>query len=254
MTTATSATSTPPARPRQLTLAQAEEKAAAANTVLLEASERELEDHKKAKKAAQAAARAAQVAARTAEDRAAEADANAAVLQRRLSGAPATPAPAVAAPVSTPAPSTPAVASAPAPVDTPATSAPAVAAPVAPTTAPTTPAAAPASVVRTSVMPPLGATTSVVAPATPTPALSKFDPRGWNWKKYWWLIALCVIAGIIFADRTWAWFAHDWYATAGGLTTVILSVLHWAVWPLAGLFGGGWWSTVLNERRTQPKK
>ncbi len=100
---------------------------------------------------------------------------------------------------------------------------------------------------------PAPAPVPVPAPPAPTPepaSRSQFNPREWNWSKYWWLIVLCTIIGIVFADRLGSWFAYDWYSRVGGVTMVILYVAHWVIWPMAGFFGGGWWSTALEERRT----
>ena len=100
---------------------------------------------------------------------------------------------------------------------------------------------------------PTPAPVPVPAPPAPTPepaSRSQFNPREWNWSKYWWLIVLCTIIGIVFADRLGSWFAYDWYSRVGGVTMVILYVAHWVIWPMAGFFGGGWWSTALEERRT----
>jgi len=222
-------------RPRKLTLSEAEAHATAANAVLLQATERELKDQRKAKKAAQVAERAAQVAARTAADKATQAAANAAAMQRRLGTTPAPTAPAAAAPA---APATPTI------------PAPAAAAPVAPTPAPTIPAPAPvaAPVVNPTSMWP--ATTSVVAPTAP---VTRFLGN-WRNASIWTriVIVLAAIVGafifLILGKATAGiirWGTSDWWSW---MTTGMVFI--WQVGLIVCGFGlGGWLATYWFARR-----
>lgn len=222
-TTATPATpSKPPTRPKRLTSAKAKERADAANIVFLEATERELEDHNKEKKAAQAAVRAAQVVARAAEDRAAEAAANAAVLQRRLNGTTATPAPAIVAPVApVTAPTTTATTPVVAPVVTPAPTAPAVVAPVVAPTTPTTPATTPV------VAPVADPATSPVMVTNHsgnfiTNSFGSMTAKMHTWRFFEWLLAVIVaIIGFAIARGTGESITHGlWIWAATGLSLI----------------------------------
>jgi len=255
-------------RPRKLTLSEAEAHATAANAVLLQATERELKDQRKAKKAAQVAERAAQVAARTAADKATQAAANAAAMQRRLGTTPAPTAPAAAAPAAPATPTIPApapaaapmvtrtpaapapAAAAPAAPATPTIPAPAAAAPVAPTPAPTIPAPAPvaAPVVNPTSMWP--ATTSVVAPTAP---VTRFLGN-WRNASIWTriVIVLAAIVGafifLILGKATAGiirWGTSDWWSW---MTTGMVFI--WQVGLIVCGFGlGGWLATYWFARR-----
>lgn len=77
----------------------------------------------------------------------------------------------------------------------------------------------------------------------------QLDPRGWNWRRWWWLIALLTLVGLLIAAWLWDWFAQGWYFGAGPTVGWILSILHWAFWPALGFFTGGYISHRLEERR-----
>jgi hypothetical protein len=88
------------------------------------------------------------------------------------------------------------------------------------------------------------------------PAPNRFNPRGWNWGRWWWLIALFGVLGLFVAALFWGWFAQDWFLSGGEkwlVVGIILSVIHWVGWPVVGIFTGGYISRRLEERELRAR-